>query len=131
MRQRDKQTEIGRKNPLCPPFSVLSFPFTGELWAFVVGWNLLLENWLSSAAVARAWSGNVDAILGGVIKAGINETIGFMPETDYLSQYPDLLALCSLHARDRLPQSIPQPPCPRFASCPRQTTSVNTQTSLP
>ena len=63
------------------------------MWAFVVGWNLLLENWLSSAAVARAWSGNVDAILGGVIKSGINDTIGFMPETDYLSQYPDLLAL--------------------------------------
>jgi hypothetical protein len=27
-----------------------------------------VENWLSAAAVARAWSGNVDALAGGAIK---------------------------------------------------------------
>ena len=41
----------------------------GEIWAWIIGWDLILEYSVSSAAVAVGWSGYMTSLLNG---AGIN-----------------------------------------------------------
>ena len=43
----------------------------GEFWAFIIGWNIILEHMLGAASVARAWSGSFDAMFNGAIKNGM------------------------------------------------------------
>jgi cationic amino acid transporter 4 len=76
-----------------------SWPHLGEFWAFVIGWNILLEHMIGAASVARAWSGYVDSLFGGVIS---NTTISITGELheQLLSRYPDFLAftVCIVYA---------------------------------
>lgn len=57
----------------CVPRTGSAYLFTyvsmGELWAFLVGWNVLLEYLIGGAAVARAWSGYLDSIFGHSIRS--------------------------------------------------------------
>lgn len=46
---------------------------------------------LGAASVARAWSGYVDALAGGVIAKSTAETVGEM-NAEYLAKTPDFLA---------------------------------------
>ncbi|KHJ78394.1 hypothetical protein OESDEN_21985, partial [Oesophagostomum dentatum] len=59
----------------------------GELWAFVIGWNIVLEHMLGAAAVARSWSGYLDSLLGNVIS---NTTIE--RSSSFFGDYPDVVA---------------------------------------
>lgn len=63
----------------------------GEIWAFVIGWNIILEHMLGAAAVARSWSGYLDALFGHFIR---NETLTYVGsmEGDILGDYPDFIA---------------------------------------
>lgn len=63
----------------------------GEFWAFVIGWNIILEHMLGAASVARAWSGYVDSMAGGIISNKTIEIIGEMHD-QLLAKYPDFLA---------------------------------------
>ena len=67
----------------------------GDAVAAVVsaaGWNIVLEHILGVASVARAWSGSLDAVLGGAIKNSTFHTIGQLHVT-WLSEYLDFVAL--------------------------------------
>lgn len=74
-------------------------PVIGEFWAFVIGWNILLEHMIGAASVARAWSGYVDSLFNGMIS---NTTISFTGELheQLLGRYPDFLAftVCIVYA---------------------------------
>ncbi|XP_058136997.1 cationic amino acid transporter 4-like [Dasypus novemcinctus] len=63
----------------------------GELWAFLVGWNVLLLNLLSGAMVGQAWSGYLDAMFNYQIRY-LTETHISTWQVPFLATYPDFLA---------------------------------------
>lgn len=64
--------EFGARFPKAGSAYTYTYVGVGELWAFVIGWNIILEHMLGAAAVARSWSGYLDSLLGNVIS---NSTI--------------------------------------------------------
>ncbi|EFA08956.2 Cationic amino acid transporter 4-like Protein [Tribolium castaneum] len=91
--------EFGTRVPKAGSAYVYTYISIGEFWAFVIGWNILLEHMIGAASVARAWSGYVDSLFGGVIS---NTTISITGELheQLLSRYPDFLAfsVCIVYA---------------------------------
>lgn len=100
--------EFGTRVPKAGSAYVYTYVSVGEFWAFVIGWNILLEHMigykmstqhkkftnsviLGAASVARAWSGYVDSLFGGIIS---NTTISITGELheQLLGRYPDILA---------------------------------------
>lgn len=53
-----------------------SYVTVGEFIAFVIGWNMVLEYLIGTAAGACAISACVDAMSGGAISAGIRSGMG-------------------------------------------------------
>ncbi len=68
-----------------------SYVTVGEIWAFVIGWNLILEYMIGTAADAAALSGAFDYAIGYRVR---NFTITHIGEfnTPYLGDYPDFLS---------------------------------------
>ncbi|XP_004522528.2 cationic amino acid transporter 4 [Ceratitis capitata] len=91
--------EFGTRVPKAGSAYVYTYISIGEFWAFVIGWNILLEHMLGAASVARAWSGYVDSMLGGWIGNTTLAITGEMHE-QLFARYPDLLAflVCLLYA---------------------------------
>ncbi|XP_022215369.2 cationic amino acid transporter 4 [Drosophila obscura] len=83
--------EFGTRVPKAGSAYVYTYISMGEFWAFVIGWNILLEHMLGAASVARAWSGYVDSMLGGWIGNTTLALTGGIHEPG-LAQYPDILA---------------------------------------
>ena len=87
--------EFGSKIPKTGSAYMYTYVIIGEFWAFFVGWNLVLEQAISAASVARAWSGAVNTLSGGAIVNGTIEAFGAI-NVPYLSTYPDFLAVAIL-----------------------------------
>ena len=87
--------EFGSKIPKIGSAYMYTYVIIGEFWAFFVGWNLVLEQAIGTASVARAWSGAVNALSGGAIVYGTIVAFGSI-NTPYLSKYPDFLAVAIL-----------------------------------
>ena len=85
--------EFGSLVPKAGSAYIYSYITVGELMAFVIGWNLVLENMIGSAALARAYSGYIDSL---VSEGGWSFTAFFrehMPmNVPYLSTEVDFLA---------------------------------------
>ncbi|XP_055383563.1 cationic amino acid transporter 4 [Condylostylus longicornis] len=91
--------EFGTRVPKAGSAYVYTYISIGEFWAFVIGWNIILEHMLGAASVARAWSGYVDSILDGKIANKTIEITGEMHE-QLFAKYPDILAflVCLMYA---------------------------------
>uniref|UniRef100_A0A646QGA3 Cationic amino acid transporter 4 n=1 Tax=Hemiscolopendra marginata TaxID=943146 RepID=A0A646QGA3_9MYRI len=85
--------EFGTRVPRAGSAYVYTYVTMGEVWAFIIGWNIILEHMIGAAASSRAWSGYLDSLLGGPIRNGTINLIGTI-QVDFLSPYPDLLAAC-------------------------------------
>lgn len=83
--------EFGARVPRAGSAYVYTYVSVGEFWAFVIGWNILLEHMIGAASVARAWSGYVDSLCNGAISNFTLATVGQLHE-DLLGKYPDFLA---------------------------------------
>ncbi|XP_077151147.1 cationic amino acid transporter 4 isoform X2 [Ranitomeya variabilis] len=70
---------------------MFTYVSVGELWAFLIGWNVILEYMIGGAAVARAWSGYLDSMFDHKIKNYTESHIGTW-NVQFLAHYPDLLA---------------------------------------
>ena len=68
-----------------------SYVTVGEILAFIIGWNLILEYMIGTAADARALSACFDYVIGNVIR---NLTLTYIGElhTPGLGTYPDILS---------------------------------------
>ena len=47
---------------------VYSYVSVGEGWAFVTGWNMILDNMIGSASVGTAWSAYLDSFFNETVQ---------------------------------------------------------------
>jgi len=59
--------ELGARIPQSGSSYSFTYTAIGEAWAFIVGWNIILENILATTACARAFTGAVDVLSGGAV----------------------------------------------------------------
>ncbi|XP_018493961.1 cationic amino acid transporter 4 [Galendromus occidentalis] len=72
----------------------------GELMAFFVGWNVIMENVLSLAVIARSCSEYADSLVGGAISNMTIEVFGTLEagSDGFIGHYPNVLAAMILVA---------------------------------
>ncbi|XP_014635288.1 PREDICTED: cationic amino acid transporter 4-like [Ceratotherium simum simum] len=83
--------ELGANVPSKGSAYLFTYMSMGELWAFLVGWNVLLWCLIGGAAVACAWSGYLDTIFSYRIRSFTVAHVGTW-QVPFLAQYPDFLA---------------------------------------
>ena len=64
----------------------------GEIWAFVVGWNAIMEYFTIAAVLARSCSGIMDALADGKIFKFSTESVATW-NVSFLPTFPDFLAV--------------------------------------
>lgn len=60
--------ELASRVPRAGSSYTYSYVSVGELLAFIIGWNLLLENMIGAASVAKAASQYFDSLLNDTIR---------------------------------------------------------------
>ncbi|XP_060105936.1 cationic amino acid transporter 4 [Heteronotia binoei] len=83
--------EFGAHVPKTGSAYMFTYISVGEIWAFLIGWNVILEYMIGGAAVARAWSGYLDSIFDHRIKNFTETHVGTW-SVPFLAHYPDFLA---------------------------------------
>ncbi|XP_070618527.1 cationic amino acid transporter 4 [Erythrolamprus reginae] len=83
--------EFGAQVPKTGSAYMFTYVSVGEIWAFLIGWNVILEYMIGGAAVARAWSGYLDSIFDHRIKNFTETHVGTW-QVPFLAHYPDFLA---------------------------------------
>ena len=83
--------EFAARIPKAGSAYVYCYVTMGEFWAFLIGWNLLLEYIIGASVVARGLIAYVDALAGGIIK---NQTLTITGEVKIagMSSYIDFLS---------------------------------------
>ncbi|XP_043571400.1 cationic amino acid transporter 4 [Chiloscyllium plagiosum] len=87
--------EFGSRVPKTGSAYMFTYVSVGEIWAFLIGWNVILEYVIGGAAVARAWSGYLDSIFNHKIQNFTETHIGKW-NVPLLAPNPDLLAAAIL-----------------------------------
>ncbi|XP_013397641.1 cationic amino acid transporter 4-like [Lingula anatina] len=83
--------EFGARVPKAGSAYTYTYIIIGEFWAFLVGWNIILEYLIGASAVARGLSGSFDALSNYKISNWTSKHIGTMPG-EWLSDYPDFVS---------------------------------------
>ena len=91
--------EFATRVPKAGSAYIYSYVTMGELCAFMIGWNLLLEYLIGAAAVARAWSSYFNSLVENAVRHELQTHVAHMHSSG-ISSHPDLFAfaLCVLIA---------------------------------
>ncbi|XP_060992689.1 cationic amino acid transporter 3-like [Dama dama] len=84
--------EFDARVPRSSSAYVCSYATMGQLWAFVVGWNIILLFLIATACTARAWRYTFDSLIGDRISQALEGTVPL--HVPYiLAAYADFFAL--------------------------------------
>ncbi|XP_076370652.1 cationic amino acid transporter 3-like isoform X2 [Tachypleus tridentatus] len=83
--------EFGARVPKAGSAYIYSYVSVGELMAFVIGWNLILEYVIGTASVARGYSGYIDSLSNNSVQNKLKELLPL--NLNGISEYPDFLSL--------------------------------------
>ena len=84
--------EYGCRIPRAGSAYVYTYVTMGEIWAFIVGWNMLLEYLISAASLARACSEYINSVCNGVIFNFFMKKVATW-HVPALGPFPDFLAM--------------------------------------
>ena len=83
--------EFGSQVPKAGSSYIYTYLTMGEIWAFMAGWNMILESGLGVASVARSFGGTVDAMGGGRVTYLMQQHVGTVPLGSH-AEPPDFIA---------------------------------------
>lgn len=83
--------EFGARVPKAGSAYIYSYVTIGELIAFIIGWNLILEYAIGSASVVKSLSTYLDSFIEHKMSAYLSEHIPI--NVDGLGDYPDLFSI--------------------------------------
>lgn len=83
--------EFGARVPKAGSAYTYTYVTMGEFWAFIIGWNTILQSMLMVASIASGWSSSFDALMDNAIKNATSKYIGEMHGM-WISNYPDFIA---------------------------------------
>ncbi|XP_050439317.1 cationic amino acid transporter 2-like isoform X2 [Adelges cooleyi] len=86
--------EFASRVPKAGSAYAFSYVGVGELVAFLIGWDLILEYSIGCASVARALSGHIDKPFGYPMKTYLSTN--FPIHVSFLAPYPDVLSFCAI-----------------------------------
>ena len=84
--------EFSSRVPKCGSAYVYCYAAVGEIWAFIVGWTMLVEYVIVIAVLARTCSEYIDFMSGGEIYTLFKEKVVTW-HNPFLSPFPDFLAM--------------------------------------
>ena len=84
--------EFGCRIPKAGSAYAYSYVAMGEFWAFVVGWNMILEDLIAAGSLARACSEYIDSFAQGYIHKFFMEYIATW-NVPALGSFPDFVAM--------------------------------------
>ncbi|KAL5238965.1 hypothetical protein ACI65C_006375 [Semiaphis heraclei] len=84
--------EFAARVPRAGSAYVYSYFGVGEVVAYIIGWNLILEYVIGTASVAKALSNYIDALLDYPIRNTMSSL--FPMDVSFLAEYPDVLSFC-------------------------------------
>lgn len=67
--------EFAARVPKAGSAYVYSYVSVGELWAFVIGWNMILENMIGAASSGKAWSQFLDSLFNDTIRRSVTSLL--------------------------------------------------------
>ena len=90
--------EFASMVPISGSAYTYAYATLGELVAWIIGWDLILEYALAASAVAVGWSGYLRDILGGFVKLtlqrGVDRRLGFIVVTFAHNVSTSLIPTC-------------------------------------
>lgn len=84
--------EFGARVPKAGSAYIYSYVTVGELVAFIIGWNLVMEYMIGAAAIGRAWSAYFDSMIHDKVRHWIVDNVGPI-KIQGLGSYPDFLSV--------------------------------------
>ena len=93
--------EFASTVPVAGSIYTYSYATMGELVAWMIGWDLLLEYGLATSAVSVGWSGYFQSLIGGFgmqLPAALTAAPGSVPGVDTVMNLPALLIMLVLTA---------------------------------
>lgn len=87
--------EFGTRIPKSGSAYVYTYLSLGEIWAFIAGWNMILEYIIGMSALGRACSEYMNSLSGGFIYKHFLDKLSWL-DSPALAKFPDFLALIIL-----------------------------------
>src|SRR5436305_6469193 len=88
--------ELASAIPVSGSAYTYSYATMGELVAWIIGWDLILEYGVSVAAVAVGWGGNVNAFIGAAFHVQLPDAISKSPSEGGVFNLPAVFIVLAI-----------------------------------